>query len=312
MMQELYLLDTCTSDLQQVARSTEFVTQVTSSKDSTMFLVLWESCHTDNQRFDVYECTGNHLASFWDPRACLDPPATLLIGNRAAILSSTTIGLWNLENGQLQKTVTPGIILDAIQSRRGIMATNTTCSKLVVLPSRSSTLYLYDAVGLELISTFLSDFDCRPQFCTSEVNRTEPPWIWGPYGWVISHSILAPVHGQIKNVTFEQLLPQAESTRYSMVSLQQTGNLLARLDASSLSPCGAYICRYDKCTAEVQINDVRSGEIMLRRSLGQAAGNCCMPVICWSGCGCRLMVLVISHGLKTPFFGEQLFTLQFC
>ena len=103
------------------------------------------------------------------------------------------------------------------------------------------------------------------------------------------------------------------------MALCQAGRWLQELEASSCSPCGTYICTFAKGTADMQVKDTRSGEVMLRRTLkptldAQFQGRMFHDAgACWSTCGCRLMLLICTSSLKSPeFFCEQLVILHFC
>ena len=111
-LQELYLLETCSYKLQRVARSTDLVDGISYSPHSRLFLVLWHvrerSYPAVDQQFEAYNCSGQRYPSFQDPNTAINPPVAHLSGNRAAIAHSTTFSLWDLKEGQLLGTAGPG------------------------------------------------------------------------------------------------------------------------------------------------------------------------------------------------------------
>lgn len=309
-MQELYLLDTCNYELQRIVRSTDYIAEVTFSKDSQLFLVIWDSrnLETDDQQFEVYNCKGRRLASFWDPCTYRHPAIAHLPGSTAAIAHSTNFGLWDLQNGQLLMNVGPGSITVGPEPCRGLVATNNTCSKLVFSTSQSTTLYVYDAVFLALLGTLLPEAGCTssvpaPVFC-----HGGPALVWGVYGWLVSHALYDQPS---EHTASAYLLPHAGGATYRTVSLEHTGLFLNWPGSSSLSPCGAYFCRIHPRSTQTQVIDVRSGDIVFNRSLMPARQCLCYAFSCWSSCGCRLMVLLHARSDKGSL-NEQLFVLQFC
>lgn len=319
MMQELYLIDTQACGMQRFARSSRHATDVTWSKDSKLILVLWDgSSRTPYQCYKVYSCNGQHLVTFGDPGIYYYQPIAHLPGSRAAIAHATTFEVWDLTEGQLLRTVGPGNIIDALLPDHGLVATNSPCSKLVFSPSQSSTLHVYDAVSLELLSTLLPDACSTSQVSILEQCNRRTDLMGGVYGWLVSHMVFDQSQQlpTVDNVPFADLQPQAGGMRYRMISLKQTSKLFSWLRPSWLSPCGAYICRFDKQTLQIQINDVRSGEIVLRRSLMPAHMHTAdihyQADVCWSSCGFRLMVFVSADRYTPRSHCEQLFIVQFC
>lgn len=268
-LQELYILDTCTLSLQRLPRSTAPVThhfpEISFSSESKLFLAVWypiaDSPLTANQYFEVYSCSGQRLSSFQDPDAEFEPPVAHLSGNRAAIAHVTTFGLWNLETGQLMGTAGPGLAFNDVDPHNGLIAANSASSKLAFCPSQYSSLFIYDSVSLELLSTLLPVAGCASVILAARAAETFG-LVWGPYGWLVVYSAYQAA-GQTER-PLELLQPQAGGSSYKAVRVLQSGPI-EMLAASSYSPCGAYFCSCEKHMPTIQMHDVRSGRLVFRR-----------------------------------------------
>ena len=267
--------------------------------------------HTSQLHYKIYDRLGNQISSFHVPNVYFDPPVAHLSASRVAIAHLTTFGVWDMQNGELLNTAGPGHDSAADYPRSGLIAANNVCCRLVFCPTDSCTMHVYDAMSLELLSSFLPDAGCCYQSLAVEALEPQPEMIWWVYGWLVSYN-LHTMHHDI-------LQPQAGGTSYEVVALGQ-GRRLADLKASLCSPCGAYICIYSKRTAELQVKDTRSGKLMLRRTLrpsllDQSESRSFLEAdICWSRCwGRQLMLLICASSFKRPeYFCEQLYILHFC
>ena len=129
----------------------------------------------------------------------------------------------------------------------------------------------------------------------SKVQDMRPGLVWGSYAWLMLHSVYHPsdiIQGA--TCSLEMLQLQAARITFSVGEMGQ-GREKEELAASSCSPCGTFICRYDMAMTEIKINDMRSGEIVLRRTAGpagqQASGQPFHDVtVRWSSCGRRITI----------------------
>ena len=139
-----------------------------------------------------------------------------------------------------------------------------------------------------------------------------PLWS-GVYGWLVPH-VIYNHHSLTFQVTFANLRHQAGETCYRTVSLEQSGTLSEEPRSSSLSPCGAYICKVTQRTAQIQVTDLRSGDLVFKREFMPANEHMYQAAVCWSSCGSRLMVLVGAYSRKdaAAVFTERLFICHFC
>ena len=317
MVQEVHLLNTHHFGVHQIAQSTDVILQVTFSKDSKLIVVL--SCEkptlrqagfglpmfVQNQLYQIYSCSGLHMASFTGISQSCAPPLVHLFGSRVAIADQTIFRVWKLDPGQLLGTADTGECWVA-GGRQALIATNSACSKLLYSANNSDAVHVYNAESLELMSMLLPQPGCRSKALTSRLSDNNANLIWGVYGWLLSQNVHCP-SGDTRPV--EMLQSQAGGTSYGVTSLGQADTVLERLTLSSFSPCGAYFCRFDKGTSQIQITDVRSAETVLRRILMPATCASFEAIICWSSCSSRLVVLVVACGDE---MSEQLFVLQFC
>ena len=308
-MQIVYLLNTHDFGVTQIAQSTDEVLQVTFSKDSKLILVLWLA--GDSQRYQTYSCSGLRMAFFVDPYCVAlgcrfsASPLVHLSGSRIAIAHPASFSVWKLDQGQLLGSADTGSLW-ALCGRRALIGTNSTCSKLLYSLQMPSAVYVYDAVSLELLSTLLPQTGCGSQVLRSHVSDSDAILTWGAYGCLVSQNVQYQSGGESSRPV-ELLQFQAEPTSCRVTSLGQAGNMFDRL---TLSPCGAYFCRFDGKTSHVQITDVRSAETVLRGTLMPAMCGRFDANICWSSCSAKLMILVCDpRGFKTC---EHLFVLQFC
>ena len=317
-LQELYLLDTGSYKLQCVARSTKLVDSISYSPHSRLFLVLWQlrerSYPDSDQQFEAYCCSGQRYSAFQDPKTALRPPVAHVSGNRAALAHSTTFSLWDLEEGQLLGTAGPGFDIDWYDSRRALIAADGACSKLIFSPAQSSTLYLYHAESLELMHALLPEHGCICQGLTLGVYGPHSALVCGVYGLLLLHPI---VKQDIYKQSVELLQLKAGASSYTVVTLPWSRWHEAPVPALC-SPCGTYCCRFVKHVPEIQVHDLRSGQVVLRRMIGPAVWG--QPdaelhydaTMHWGSCGNKLMVaMCASSSARAPFFREQVFVLDF-
>ena len=322
-LQELYLLDTSTYTLQRVAQSTNYPQNISFSPLNKLFLVQWQPDGDDvcahDQYFEVYSCTGQHHCSFKHPdeMAWFDPPVAHLLGNRAAIAHGTSFCHWDFKDGLLLGTAGPGHDIETSIPGYSLLAANNSCSRLLFCHVRFPTLYMYDAVSLQLMSTLLPGAGASSQSLMLGAYDVQPGLVWGVYGLLLLHNVSdqhadPPGYAQ----TLELLQIQAGCSSYDVVSLAQ-GWGQEELARSSCSPCGNFLCRLARYVPEIQVHILRSGQVVLRHMVQQAmrsgvdARLCFDAAVHWSSCGCRVMVVVHTSAEQGTDISEHLSVLQF-
>ena len=321
-VQELYMLDTRNYALLRVAQSTDFSLESLSSA-SNLFLALWKpasdrwSC--SDQYFEVYSCSGQRLCSFWDPEAFFDPPIAHLPGNQAAIAHATTFSLWDLEAGQNLGTAGPGheIEMDDF-SRSGLIAASSAGSRLAFCPPQSSTLFIYTAVSLEALGTLMPGDGCTSEILALGCQDQVAGAIWGVYGLLLHHNVYVPDIGDTTR-SMEFLQIHEECSRYDAASLGGTDDWVhEELATCSCSPCGSYLCRFVKHVPQIQVHDLRSGQIVVTHMVGPAVegkgedNTYYDAAMHWSSCGRRLMIVLCIDLCRHPrLCREHLTVLQF-
>ena len=317
-MQELYLLDTHSHALRCVARSTKDFAEISFSPASGVFLVLWqpnsdEEWDHHDQRFEVYSCSGQKISSFQDPKVYQDPPVAHLAGKRAAVAHLTTFSLWDLEKGLLLGTAGPGHDYDAWDPRNALIAADSASSRLVYCPVDSSTLLIYNAESLELMSTVVPGDGCLCQCLAWGVLDSNPGLVWGVNGWLMLHDVYDYTSGHLE-ATRPLELVQAEAGG-SSYKVAQLGQSRGKLALTSCSPDQAFYCHFERIAPEIQVYDLRSGRIVLRHRFGPVMRGQAEPHysanIHWSSCGRKIVVLLWAIASRHPaFLCEHLYVLQ--
>ena len=301
-----------------MARSTDLVDGISCSPHSRLFLVLWyvreRSYPAVDQQFEATSCSGQRYPSFQDPNTAINPPVAHISGNRAAVAHTTTFSLWDLEEGQLLGTAGPGFDIDWYDSCKALIAANRACSRLIFSHACSSTLHMYHAESLELMHALPPEHGCICQGLNLGVYGPHPTLVWGVYGLLLSHTIYEQ---DSYKQSVELLQLQAGASSYNVVTLPWSRWYEARVPALC-SPCGTYCCRVVNHLPEIQVHDLRTGQVVLRRMIGPAVWG--QPdaelhydaTMHWGSCGNKLMVaMCASSSAGAPFFREQVFVLDF-
>lgn len=306
-MQELYVLNTRTYAMQRVAQSTDKPAAGSPSSGRKLFLVLWRPNTSPWQaidaRYEAYSYSGQHLSSFKDSEAASMTPVAHVLGGRAAVAHHSNFSLWNLDEGQLLGTAGPKHSYDAVPPRHALIAANMAGSKLIFCATQSSTLHIYDAVSLELLSTLLPGDGCSSDILALGTQDPTSGGIWGGYGLLLLHNVGSAYD---ESRPMELLQIHENSSKYSVISLGVTHNWVhERLAISSCSPCGTYLCRVIRHAPEIRVHDLRSGQIVCERTVGplvegEAQGICSDAAICWSRCGRHLMIVLCTRAIGSP------------
>ena len=304
-MQELYMVNVNRASLHLIADSEISCTGITFAPDSQSFMVGWSDDEVPSETsYDVYSKDGQLRASLndsldFDPNCC-ELSWVFLANNRVAIAQTASFKVWDLSSEQLEATAGPGDTSNLISyifawDSAGQIAANPSGTLLAfcpaVAPGCSSLLrvYVYDAGSLQVLACLEPGGEAVACLAPGAHGSQSYGMSWTLHGWILAYK---PPSSQFLGSSHLQMMPSQAGTAVSQ-HVMQTGCNPSHPPV--LSPCQSFVLLFEQQSANLEIRDVRSGQLMLSRTVWLAKGARAQHDLQydvdlrWSSCGSRVV-----------------------
>ena len=225
----------------------------------------------------VHNCKRQLLAQIRDPGPLHS--ITHVMDSKIAVAGVHSIGVWAADTGQPHASAAPA---DGIDGTGGFYAANKTGSRLAFCGT--GRLVLYDACTLSCLGQIQ-----LPALGLHILHL----WLhWNVHGWLS----LSKEH-----------LEQSPTVLRFMQLTERVPDCTYVCHRSAISPDGAFVCILQETDSFIQIQDTRSGALLLAQTLPQEQPPLTMHNVKWSSCGSFILATISAWDAQLHTRGRQIF-----